>query len=214
MGNIPTRDRAIAMLDEAERLNPGPWVQHSRYVGEAAALIAGQCDGMDAEKAYVLGLLHDIGRRVGKTNMRHILDGYTYAMENGFEAVGKICITHSFPTGDTQEAFGVWDCSEQEFVFVQEFLRSTEYDDYDRLMQLCDAVALPEGFVLMEKRMVDVALRHGTHAHIVGKWKATFQIKDAFEARMGRTIYSLFPHVVENTFGMSQGDDFSTSLSD
>jgi HD superfamily phosphohydrolase YqeK len=87
------------MLDEAERLNPGPWVQHSRYVGEAAALIAAQCDGMDAEKAYVLGLLHDIGRRVGKTNMRHILDGYTYAMENGFEAVGKICITHSFPPG-------------------------------------------------------------------------------------------------------------------
>jgi hypothetical protein len=213
MGNIPTKNKAIAMLEEAERLNPGPWVQHSRYVGEAAALIAGHCDGMDAEKAYVLGLLHDIGRRVGKTNMRHILDGYTYAMENGYPEVGKICITHSFPVGNTHEAFGVWDCSEQEFLFVQEFLRSTEYDDYDRLMQLCDAVALPVGFVLMEKRMVDVALRHGTHADIVGKWKATFQIKDAFEIRMGRSIYSLFPHVVENTFGMSHGDAFSTSLS-
>ena len=80
-------------------------------------------------------------------------------------------------------------------------------------MQLCDAVALPEGFVLMEKRMMDVALRHGTHAHIVSKWKAIFQIKDAFEARMGRTIYSLFPHVVENTFGMGDGDVFPTSLS-
>ena len=68
MGNVPTRNRAITMLEEAKRLNPGQWVQHSRYVGEAAALIAGHCDGMDAEKAYVLGLLHDIGRRVGKTN--------------------------------------------------------------------------------------------------------------------------------------------------
>mgnify|MGYP000398611567 CR=1 FL=1 len=36
--------------------------QHSRNVAHAAELIAGRCDKMDSDKAFVCGLLHDIGR--------------------------------------------------------------------------------------------------------------------------------------------------------
>jgi hypothetical protein len=52
----------------------------------------------------------------------------------------------------------------------------------------------------MEKRMVDVAVRHGIHEFIIPKWKATFQIKQYFENQMGRSIYAILPGVVENTF--------------
>lgn len=32
------------------------------------------------------------------------------------------------------------------------------------------------------------------------KWRATFRIKDLFEERLGRSIYSLLPGVVDNSF--------------
>lgn len=200
MKGIPTLKEAEEILREAESLNPGPWANHSRYVGEAARLIAASCKELDSEAAYILGILHDIGRRFGITNMRHSLDGYNYSISTGYDFLAKICITHSFPVKDIREAFGKWDCSEEEYKFVENYLREVQYDDYDKLIQLCDALALPEGFVLMEKRMVDVALRHGVHEYIIPKWKATFKIKEYFEAQMGKSIYSILPGVVENTF--------------
>jgi len=200
MRGIPNLEEANIMLKEAEKLNPGPWVQHSLYVGQAAKLIAENYEDMDPEVAYIVGMLHDIGRRYGVTNMRHSLDGYNYAVEKGYDLLGKICLTHSFPTKDIEEAFGKWDCNKDEYEFVKKYLDSIELDDYDKLIQLCDALALPEGFTLMEKRMIDVALRHGVHQHIIPKWKATFEIKDYFEKRMGKSIYSVLPGVVENTF--------------
>jgi hypothetical protein len=200
MKGIPNLKEAKEILKEAERLNPGPWVQHSIFVGEAARLIAADCKGLDSEAAYILGMLHDIGRRFGITNMRHALDGYNYCISKGYDFMAKICFTHSFATKDIREAFGKWDCSEEEYKFVENYLREVQYDDYDKLIQLCDALALPEGFVLMEKRMVDVALRHGVHEYIVPKWKATFEIKGYFEGQMGKSIYSVLPGVIENTF--------------
>lgn len=36
---------------------------------------------MEADKAYVIGLLHDIGRRVGVVNIpKHVYEGYRFCM--------------------------------------------------------------------------------------------------------------------------------------
>ncbi|HEY8893157.1 MAG TPA: hypothetical protein VIM70_23295 [Clostridium sp.] len=132
--------------------------------------------------------------------MRHIIDGYNFAMEKGFYHVAKVCITHSFDCKDIKSAFGKWDCSEQEYNFVKQYLENTEYDDYDRLIQLCDALAFVDGYYLIEKRMIEAALRHGINEYTTLKWKATFENKDYFEDKMGKPIYSLLQGVVENTF--------------
>lgn len=60
----PTREEAIALLAEAEPHNPGPWGDHSRTAAHCAEKIAAAV-GLDPDKAFVLGLLHDIGRRYG-----------------------------------------------------------------------------------------------------------------------------------------------------
>lgn len=53
---------------------------------------------MDSEKAYVVGLLHDIGRRVGIVNIpKHVYEGYMYCMEKGWDEAARICMTHSYP---------------------------------------------------------------------------------------------------------------------
>lgn len=197
---VPTVREAELMLKEAERLNPGPWVDHSLYTGKAAKLIAELHPELDANTALVLGKLHDIGRRFGVTSMRHSIDGYKFTLDKGYDLLAKICITHSFPYKNVESGCGKWDCSNSEIKFVENYLMDTEFDEYDKLIQLCDALALPNGFSLLEKRMVDVALRNGVNEYIVSKWKATFEIQQHFERIIGKSIYSILPGVVENTF--------------
>ncbi len=197
---IPTLEQAEALLRDAEALNPGPWAAHSRYAAQAAQRIAERHPALDPEPAYILGLLHDIGRRAGVTGMRHVLDGYRFLAGLGYEAAAQIAMTHSFPNRDVREIFGAWDCDGEELDFIQEYLTRVEYSDYDRLIQLCDSCTNGTGFCLMEKRMLDVAFRYGINDYSIPKWKTTFAIKRSFEAAMGCSLYSLLPGVVENTF--------------
>lgn len=203
---IPSLNEAQYLLDEAKEMNPGPWYRHSLNAGMAAEIIAENCIGMDPYAARVMGMLHDIGRRFGKTGMRHIIDGYNFMMDKGYESIAKVCMTHSFNFKDIEVSFGKWDCNEQEYNFVKDYLSNVEYDDYDLLIQLCDALALPEGYCLMEKRMVDVAMRYGIHERIIDKWEAAFETKKYFDRKAGRSIYSLLPGVVENTFDINSED--------
>lgn len=200
--NSPSFEEANSLLEEGRTRNPGAWVEHSLHVGKAAELIAKECVHLDSEMACILGMLHDIGRRFGVTSMRHSIDGYNFCMERGYEKVAKICITHSFPYQDIKSVFGEWDCSQEEYAFVKHFLESAVFDDYDKLIQLCDALALPSGFCLIEKRLVDVALRHGLNEYIVPKWKAIFEIQKYFEGCMGKSLYNILPGVIESTFSI------------
>lgn len=59
---LPTREQAELLLNEAEKCNPGPWGDHSRVAAHCAERIAMECGDLDSDKAYILGLLHDIGR--------------------------------------------------------------------------------------------------------------------------------------------------------
>ena len=70
-------------LKTGARLCPGPWEQHSMSVAQNARLIAHKAGCMDCDKAYVMGLMHDIGRRAGIKGILHIFDGYDYMDESG-----------------------------------------------------------------------------------------------------------------------------------
>lgn len=198
---VPTLDEARRLMDEAERRNPGPWVQHSVFAAQAAERIAGWHSLLNPETAYVCGLLHDIGRREGVTDLRHTLDGYMFLKNLGFEDAARICLTHSFPIRAVGVYSGQSDCSEAELQFIGQYLLEVEYTLYDRLIQLCDSLALPGGYCLIEKRLVDVVLRRGVNDYTVRKWQMFFQIQQEFETAIGRSIYSLLPGVVANTFG-------------
>lgn len=186
-------------LQTAVRLNPGPWEQHSYSVANNAKLIAQKVPGMDPEKAYVMGLLHDIGRREGVTGIRHLFDGYDYLMSLGETELAQICLTHSFPIRNIHTFFGKMDCSEAQKEFLKSYLDHTEFDDYDILIQLCDAISLPNGACIMEKRFVDVALRHGLYEFTLEKWKAFMMTKTHFDKLCGCNIYTLLPNVLENS---------------
>lgn len=193
------RQNAELALRQASEANPGPWAEHSRYVAEACSHIASRCKGLSAEQAYLFGLLHDIGRHAGVSSERHLIDGYRYCMERGWEKAAQICISHAFMIQDIRTSIGIFDVSEDDYLFMESFVADAIYDDYDRLVQLCDALALPTGFCLLEKRFVDVTIRYGFHPATIDRWKKVLEIKALFEEQISCSIYNLLPGVAENS---------------
>ena len=195
-----TRYTAENALREAQVTNPGPWADHSRYVAQACENIVKRCPHLDNDDAYIYGILHDIGRHAGVTSEKHLIDGYRYCLERGWEKAAQICISHAFMVKDISSSIGVFDMPQEDKDFMEQFVKDAVYDDYDLLVQLCDALALPSGFCLLEKRFVDVAIRYGTHPATIERWKAVLEIKSHFEKIMGCSIYDLLPGVIENSF--------------
>ena len=187
-------------LERVARLNPGKWIEHSRFVALACKNIAAQCQDLSPDQAYCFGLLHDIGRYAGVTSEKHLIDGYRFCMERGWEKAAQICISHAFMIQDIKTSIGIFDISHEEYLVMEDFIKNAVYDDYDRLVQLCDALALPSGFCLLEKRLVDVALRYGTPPVTVERWKKILEIRSYFEEKMRESIYNVLPGVVENSF--------------
>lgn len=186
---LPTRQEAERLLVEAEKCNPGPWGNHSRIAAKCAERIAALCDGMDSEKAYILGLLHDIGRKFGVKHLGHVYDGYTYMLELGYDEVARICLTHSFSVPDIQCYIGNFDISKEEQEVIETALQECTYDNYDRLIQLCDCLAGSEGVMDMEERMADVKRRYGQYPQ--EKWDMNMHLKALFEEKTGQDIYEV-----------------------
>ena len=189
--------RAELELEHAGTLNPGAWVEHSRFVALACQNIAARCKNLSADQAYCFGLLHDIGRYAGISSERHLIDGYRFCMERGWEKAAQICISHAFMIPDIHTSIGTFDVSEEDYQFMKTFLEHAVYDDYDRLVQLCDALALPTGFCILEKRFVDVTIRYGFHPYTIARWKKTLEIQAYFEKKIGCSIYDLLPGALD-----------------
>lgn len=189
---LPSCEEAKKILKDSEPLNPGPWGNHCRLVALCAEKIAAAV-GLDENKAYVCGLLHDIGRRFGVRHLGHVTDGYFYMMSLGFDEVAKICLTHSFPCNSIDEYIGNFDITAEELNLLQEKLKSVEFDDYDRLIQLCDSLAGGESIMTIEERMNDVKNRYGFYPK--AKWNKNLEIKDYFEEKLGKDIYSVIKKI-------------------
>lgn len=186
---LPTREEAEKILIEAERCNPGPWGNHSRVAAHCAEKIAERCQDMDADKAYIVGLLHDIGRKFGVRHLGHVSDGYSYMTSLGYDEAARICLTHSFNNMSTEEYIGNFDTTEEELALIQTELKKVVPDDYDRLIQLCDSLAGAEGVLDIEERMGDVKRRYGAYPR--AKWDSNLAIKRYFEEKTGEDIYEV-----------------------
>ena len=184
---LPTREKAEELLQEAEKCNPGPWGNHSRVAAHCAEKIALECDDLDSDKAYILGLLHDIGRKFGVRHLGHVSDGYTYMMSLGYDEVAQICLTHSFNNQTTDQYIGKFDTTVEELKMIQDALKAVIMDEYDRLIQLCDSLAGAECVLDIEERMEDVRRRYGSYSQ--EKWNSNLALKKHFEDKMGKDIY-------------------------
>lgn len=194
---LPSLQEVEIELKAANKLNSGPWIEHSINAGKAAKFISEKIGHLDANKAYILGALHDIGRRVGIVSIpKHVYEGYKYSMTKGWDEVAKVCMTHSYPLKENDFSHDLNHDEKKISLYIKE----NDFDDYDKLIQLCDALALSNGFCLIEKRFVDVTRRYGVTPTTVERWDTLFEIKEYFEAQMGCSIYDVLPDVKDTTF--------------
>lgn len=185
---IPSREEAESILAAALEKSPGKWGAHSRNAAVSAEAI-GWAAGLDLDRCYVSGLLHDIGRFKGQVQLAHIYHGWKYMDECGYPLIGRICLTHSFAMQKLTAYGGAFDLTAEQIEEMRAELQSIVYDDYDRLIQLCDNISGASGIMRMEDRIADIAARY--HHYPEEKRNRTLALVDYFNKKTGSDIYLL-----------------------
>lgn len=170
------------------------WINHSIYVGNTACVIAEHL-GLDAEKAKVLGYIHDIGKSVGEIKS-HVMNGYRYLKELGYdEEYANISLVHSYLNNDINCTAGGYPT---DIPFRTEFIKNHEYTIYEKIICLCDLLCTSEGVTILEKRLIDVMLRRGAHGNTVYHIEQAKKLKQEIDEMLGINLYQLFSDIYKN----------------
>lgn len=169
------------------------YIFHTEGVARAAQIIAAATDDMNPEKAYVLGLLHDYGKKYDErtVNKFHGRSGYEELNKLGYPVAARICLTHTFPQRDFN--------NEDYLSYPQEWLEWAHkelsgiiYDDYDRLIQLCDMFFEGMQIVDFESRFKGIVRRYNLPQRLLGVlMKNASRLRGYFEDKTGQDIYQL-----------------------
>ena len=202
-----TSNEALKILEETRKdfENQG-WIDHSICVGKSAGKIAEALNkkgmGLDVDKAITLGYIHDIGKKFNEHGgvFPHAINGYNYIKSFGYdEEYAGICIKHSFLNNDIDcisNDRNETDKSNIHYNFVKEYIKN-EYSLEEKIISLCDLMCTTKTLTV-EKRMIDLLLRHGvfakTHYHI----EQTMKLKEYFDSLLGYNLYDLFPEIKNN----------------
>ena len=179
------------------------WVAHSRGAAKICEKIAERCD-LDIDRAYACGLLHDIGRYKGtETGLNHITDGYEFLVQKGLPEIARVCLTHTFNPKDKVDHVKLDD--PDKIIFLKNYIKNAEYDDYDLLTQLADYMSGAHGITTIERRFCSVLWRHGLkepQKDLI----ALYKLKDYFTEKAGIDIYELFrDEVMKSTLNGTPG---------
>ncbi len=96
---------------------------------------------------------------------------------------------------DIDADIGKKDITAEQYIFIKAFLEGIEYDDYDKLIILCDALGDANGLCILEKRFIDTTRRYGIYPFTVDRWNKTYEYKEYFEKKMGKSVYAVLPDI-------------------
>ncbi len=177
----------------------GTWYKFHNHVYGVALLAEKIAEklGFDSEKAYILGLMHDCGKIYEMYEKRfHGIIGYEM-YENKDKDIARISLTHSFyynilPRGKDFDRYFYGNMDDKEF--VKKYIKKCKFDEYDKIIQLCDGLANCDGLVTIEQRAQEFAKRYKFKmpSYII---KNMHKIKEEFDTRLGVDVYSLFDEI-------------------
>ena len=164
---------------------------HTTGVARFSALLA-EAFGIDAEKAYILGLLHDYGKRNNEfeSNIFHGLEGYREMMRMGYGEVARICLTHTFRDKDfSNEEYNYPD---QWLNESRNLLRQYDYDDYDLIVQYADLFFEGLNIVKLDDRIAAIAARYKiSPQQLKNLSDSAFNLKKQIDFRCGCDSYQI-----------------------
>ena len=169
---------------------------HCLAVASFAEKVAANISGMDAEKAYVLGLLHDCGRIKDEKaeNVFHGLVGYKYMIQKQQPEIARISLTHSFYEKDFN--LETYPQNKDDLLFCKDLLKNLEYNDYDLLIQLSDMTNDVGRNCTIEYRFDSISKRYKVPFEklqpIIDKMN---QIKHYFDKKANNNIYKFIENI-------------------
>lgn len=96
---------------------------------------------------------------------------------------------------DIDADIGKKDITAEQYDFIKTFLEGIEYDDYDKLIILCDSLGDANGLCILEKRLIDTTRRYGIYPFTIDRWNKTYEYKEYFEKRIGKSVYAVLPDI-------------------
>ena len=201
MNGYPDREQALSIWQEGLNFrisNYGfdvadEYVFHTKGIAESCEIIAKQIAGLNTEKAYVLGLLHDYGKKYPEKELGgfHGRYGYEEMKQMGFPDVARVCLTHSFYSSDFNKE-NYKNYSSKDLDWAKEKLKNIIFDDYDKLVQLCDMFFEGLNKVTFEKRFEGIMKRHNlSFENITNLYYYAEENKKYFDKKCGTDIYKL-----------------------
>ncbi len=167
---------------------------HTLGIADSAAKIAEAC-GLDIEKAWVLGLLHDYGKRKDETRdlVFHAREGFEQMMILGYSDVARICLTHSFPEKDfCDDDYGFYQKIPDALPWAHRMMAKVELDDYDKLIQLCDLFFEGLNKTSFENRLQGIVRRyHLEWKQISALYENAQKNKTYFDNKCGYDVYRI-----------------------
>ena len=198
-----TSEEALLMLNEKridEKSNG--WIEHCICVGNTAGTIA-KALNLDEDFAKTLGYIHDIGKSFKYEHdgvFSHAICGYNYIKSLGYdEEYAGICIKHSFLNNDIDclsNDRDETDKTNSNYNFFKEYIKN-EYTVYEKIINLCDLMC-SQHVLTVDKRMMDLLLRHGVFANTHYHLEETIKLKAYFDNLLGYNLYDLFPEIKDN----------------
>ncbi len=185
-----------------QKSNNENWINHSICVGNTAGTIA-KALNLDEDFAKTLGYIHDIGKKFNYEKdgvFPHAIKGYEYIKSLGYdEKYASICIKHSFLNNDIDCLSNDRDETDKNnpyYNFVKDYIKA-DYTIYEKIINLCDLMCTNK-VLTIDKRMIDVLLRHGVYAHTHYHITETVKLKAYFDNLLGLNLYDLFPDIKDN----------------
>lgn len=176
---------------------PGTWYMFHNHVfgvAEVAKLIAERIVTLNAERAYILGLLHDAGKIQEQFEKRfHGLLGYEILKDRDADAA-RASILHMFPHNKIppyEEISAMFFERKDDYDTVKAYADTHPINDYDRLIQLADSLSDSRGIVTMEQRATDFARRYKCQISM-DMIEPQMKLKHYFDDKVGCNIYDLF----------------------
>lgn len=191
---------------------PGTWYRFHNHVYGTALLaekIAQRLGNIDPERAYVLGLLHDVGKIREEIERRfHGLIGFDI-LKNKDKQAARVCLSHTFFNNVLPEYVDVEAAffrRREDYDFAADYFSKNPADWYDRLIQLCDCLANCNGLVTLEERRKEYIQRYRRlmPSYVYDEAK---KMKHYFDEKLGADAYSVFSEISDN-FMLEPGRDF------
>ena len=151
-GNIPNKDKINYYLIESYQ-NLGPWVTRLKLIGKSAKMIGKELK-LDPDIAYACGSLFEIGKKENKKDLAQIMTGFNILRNESYFFPARIAITSKFIIKDIKATDENFNIEKKDQKKLENLLKSYQYNDYDKLIQLLDKSIL-ENYVGIENYYKD-----------------------------------------------------------